>query len=333
MAYDDGQDFEVDPQRRNGNTGVFGGLGFGPGGAAPKDFVSTPQQGAFGPAGAVPEGFVSSGQQGAPFDRTAFRDSWMGTGNNVGAQDALLKQYGINLSGNGTGTLPSGEIMDLRRGARAGDNTAQWMGVGQMQNGQASYYQPGGGAGGGSGGAGGGGGGGLDGAFRDALLKSMNGANAPFDPNDPRNAAQQGAYNRQRDRAAQNERAALAERSAFNGLNSGGAGSGAFETGIQGIHEQAGQDEAGYGAHLAEQDYQAKRQDLAHALDLANAVGARQEAAAIQMQIAQMDNQYRYSALGQQQGQFEDQMAYNYTDMTAQNNRANLLAGLGGGGF
>lgn len=308
--YDDPQnpdtfdDQQFDPRKKSANTGITGGMD-----------VSLDQ-----PAPV------------SPWDRTGFRDSWMGTGNNVGAQDALLKQYGINLSGNGTGTLPSGEIMDLRRGARAGDNTAQWMGVGEMRNGQASYYPPGGGAAPQASPVGGGGGQ-LDGAFRDALLKAMQGANTPYDANAPQNASQQNAYNVQRDRAAQQERAAMAERSAFNGLNSGGAGSGGFETGLQGIYENAGQDKAGQAAQLAQQDYQAKRQDLAHALDLANSVGARQEAAALQMQLSQLDNQYRYAALGQQQGQFEDQMAYNWTDWQTNQNRQNLLTGMGGGGF
>jgi hypothetical protein len=87
-------------------------------------------------AGPQNTGVVPPGQTKTPWDRNTFRDSWMGTGNNVGAQDALLKQYGLNISGNGTVTLPSGEQMDIRRGARAGDNTAQWMGVG---GGGASY--------------------------------------------------------------------------------------------------------------------------------------------------------------------------------------------------
>lgn len=294
------EDEQMDPRRRNGNTGITGGMDM-----------------------SLDQPAVS------PWDRTGFRDSWMGTGNNVSAQDALLKQYGISLSANGTGRLPSGEIMDLRRGARAGDNTAQWMGVGEVRNGQSIMYPQGGGGGVAS--AAPGGGGELDAAFRDALLKAMQGANAPYDPNDPRNAAQQMAFNRQRDQSAQQERAAMAERGAFNGLNSGGAGSGGFETGLQGIQENAGQDKAGQAAHLAQQDYQAKRQDLAHALDLANAVGARQEANALQMQLAQLDSQYRYSALAQNQSQFEDQMSYNWTDWLTNQNRRNLLDGMGGG--
>jgi hypothetical protein len=78
-----------------------------------------------------------------PYDRATAPGLWQATGNNVEAQNALLQQWGMApLSGNGTGTLPTGEQIDMRRGARSGDNTAQWMGVG-------------GGAAGGAGGLGG----------------------------------------------------------------------------------------------------------------------------------------------------------------------------------
>jgi hypothetical protein len=76
-----------------------------------------------------------------PFDHDTFRNAWMATGNNVDAQNSILQQYGINgMSANGTVTLPDGAIMDLRRGAQAGDNTAQWMGVGEVHNGVTNYY-------------------------------------------------------------------------------------------------------------------------------------------------------------------------------------------------
>ncbi len=122
----------------------------------------------------------------------------------------------------------------------------------------------------------------------------------------------------------------MAERAAASGLNSGGAGSGAFDTGIQGIHEQAGQDEASHDSTLVGNEIQAKRSNLQQALDLANALGARTEATTLQAKIADLDNTYRLKTLGQQQGQFEDSTALNYAQLLAQINRDTMLYGSGG---
>jgi hypothetical protein len=70
---------------------------------------------------------ASTGQQ---FNREQFRDAWMGTGNNKAAQDALLAQYGLTLDGAGRSRLPTGEVIDLRIGAKAGGTQAGWGGTG-----------------------------------------------------------------------------------------------------------------------------------------------------------------------------------------------------------
>lgn len=290
---DPGQTF--DPSKASPTTGITGGGGATTGPMAPS---ATTQ----------------------PFDRSAFRDSINGAPD----ANAVLKQYGLTPDKAGRVTLPTGEIMDVVRGAGGGGTTGQWMGVGEMgANGQASMYAPQA-----PNSASGGAGGNLDQTFRTALLQAMQGANAPYDPAAPQNASQQNAYNVQRDRGAAQERAAMAERAAFTGLNSGGQGSGAFDSALQGIHEQAGQDEAAYGGQLAQQDYQAKRQDLSHALDLANAVGARTEAAALQTQLANLDQQYRYAALGENSRQFDDTKAFDWTRWQADQNRQALLDGM-----
>src|SRR4051812_29835395 len=114
---DDFQDgYQFDPQKRNGNTG-FLPPGIADGGfAGSGDWQNLSKQAATPAAPQQPTAALSGDWQNlskqaatpatpAGWDRTGFRDAWMGTGNNVAAQDALLKQYGINLSGNGTGTL------------------------------------------------------------------------------------------------------------------------------------------------------------------------------------------------------------------------------------
>ena len=69
---------------------------------------------------------------------------------------------------------------------------------------------------------------------------------------------------------------------------------------------------------------------LVQALQIANALGARTEANALQMQLAQMDAELRRLALTQNQGQFEDTLGYNYNQLLQMMNRDALLYGLNG---
>lgn len=147
---------------------------------------------------------------------------------------------------------------------------------------------------------------GVDPQFREALLRLMGRAEQPVGDmsGDPRAAA----YQRARLLGAQRERGALAERAAYTGLNSGGAGSGAFETGIQGIQEAAGEDIAGQQAGLVGEEMQARRDDLQRALSIASSVGARDQEAQLRMQLANMDEAFRRAQLGQQGSQFQQQL-------------------------
>lgn len=100
-----------------------------------------PRQGPAGPA--APPTAPS------PFDRTAFRDKWMGSS---GSFDDFVKQNpefsGVQKVGGGKGDkyqLPSGEIMDLQIAKGLNGENAQhgWTGVGEVgSNGQISYYPP-----------------------------------------------------------------------------------------------------------------------------------------------------------------------------------------------
>jgi hypothetical protein len=203
------------------------------------------------------------------------------------------------------------------------------------------------GAGSGAGAAGGAaglaGGQGVDPALRDALLALMKRSQpGAIDPTtDPNLGPQSRAYAAARERSAGKERAATAERAAFTGLNSGGQGSGAFNSGLQGIQENAGRDIASNDAGLVGQEVQARRADLMNALQLANAIGARDQSASIQQQLAQLDNTYRYAQLGQQnnqfysqlqqqQNQFNDNYGLNKAQLEADMNRNAILAALNG---
>ena len=180
---------------------------------------------------------------------------------------------------------------------------------------------------------GGGGGANVDPQLRQALLRLMGRSEpGPINPlTDPNLAPQANAYSSARQRMAGQQRSQAAERAAFSGLNSGGQGSGAFDTQLAGIQENAGRDIAGQQAGLVGQEVQARRQDLLNSLQLANSIGARDVEAQLRLQLANLDNQYRYSALGQQQGQFNDTYGLNKTQMENEQNRFALLTALGGG--
>lgn len=263
---------------------------------------------------------------------------WQATGNNVGAQDALLKEWGVGpLSANGTGTLPSGEIMDLRRGAKAGDNTAIWMGKGEVgPNGQATMYGqqgPGASANSMSGGLGGT----LDATYRAKLIELMNGT--AINDQTPGIAQPYEAARVAASRGLDDERRVMAERAYAQG--GGNVDNGALNQGIQQSMERNAVGLGQIKSNLYTHEIDAQRQQLNHALDLANAVGARTEAAAIQEKLAALEQQYRYAALGENGRQFDaglgehsrefdDSQVFNWADWQQRQNRDALLAGLNG---
>ncbi len=171
----------------------------------------------------------------------------------------------------------------------------------------------------------------LTAAVRDQLLQIMGHSQDPITTADPNISGQSQAYRVARERGGQQERAALAERAAAEGLNSGGQGSGAFDTGVQGIQEGVGQDIASNDASLVGNEVTARRQQLMQALDLANAVGARNEAQALQLQLANLDNQFRYASLSENARQANNNLGFNYDQLSTIANRQALLDALGGG--
>jgi hypothetical protein len=156
------------------------------------------------------------------------------------------------------------------------------------------------------------------------------GGQAPSLEGDTALSAQAAAYRNARNRSSDRQRATLAERSAFQGTNYGGAGSGSFDTGLMGIEEAGGRDIAGYEANLVGQEVQAKRAQLMQALNMANSVGARTEAAQIQQQLAMLQAQLSREGMAQQQTQFGDDLGYRYANMETGLNRDMLIAAMGG---
>lgn len=182
---------------------------------------------------------------------------------------------------------------------------------------------------------------------RDKLMSLMGQDMNNASINDSDLRPQADAFKLARDRSAKQEREMLAERAAFTGMNSGGQGSGAFESGLQGIQEQSGQDTAAYNAALVGQKLQERRGMVMQALQLADALGARSEANTLQSQLAQLDAGLRSTGMQMQNQlgrgqlglgflntmlnnqQFNDQMGYNYADMISKLNRDAFLNGMG----
>jgi len=87
---------------------------------------------------------------------------------------------------------------------------------------------------------------------------------------DPNIAEPTAAYRAQAEHSGRQARSAMAERAAQQGLNSGGAGSGAFDSGIRSMLEQQGRDVGSYQGGLVGHEIDARRGDVRDALSLGN---------------------------------------------------------------
>lgn len=171
---------------------------------------------------------------------------------------------------------------------------------------------------------GGGGGGDLEAALRNQLLQQMAQGNQPIDENalgirQPFEAASLAAQ-REQDR----ERTALAERL----YAQGGLRGPELAQGIQQSAERNAVGLASIKSGLIGNEIAARRTQLAQALQLANSIGARKEALALQAQLAELDNKFRYAQLGQQGSQFGQELGYRYAGLSQAQNQFNDQYGL-----
>lgn len=178
-----------------------------------------------------------------------------------------------------------------------------------------------------------------------ARLGKMSGAPSMADP---ALAAQSEAYRRSRERGADQERAAMAERAAAQGTLIGGQSSGSFDTALGGIREAASEDIAGNDAQLMGAEVSARRAEVQSLLNMALQSGDAESARMLQLQLAKMDealrkqalsenarqfdasDRYRYSALGEQGRQFDDQFGRDLGRDYENDYRWRALFGLGG---
>lgn len=139
------------------------------------------------------------------------------------------------------------------------------------------------------------------------------------------------AYNTQSQRDQQSERDAVAERFYAQGANGGqGLNSGGFNSAITQGAEAAGLNRQNFSGNMVWNAAQSKRQQLQALLQTATGAGETDAAQQIQAQIANIDASLRSQGLSQQNAQFGDQLGLSYAQLTAQMNRDELLAALGG---
>ncbi len=139
----------------------------------------------------------------------------------------------------------------------------------------------------------------------DAIQRLLKQGQSPVSASDPNIAGATAAYKAQADTATRGSRAALAERDAQEGLNSGGAGSGSFDSAIQAQQEQEGRDVGSFSSNLVIQEIQARRQDVLNALQSAQG----EEKNALALQLAQMNDALQRAGAGQQNQQFYDSLS------------------------
>lgn len=302
---------------------------------------------------------VAAPQKQGGYDYGKFMDAWWHAPNGTNLQDFINKNsdftQGASVSHGGEYLdLPGGESMDAYRDfGPGGENHPTWgssgydYGTGQKLSAQGSADAEAKWAAANGVGAGGGGmsqtaapaaapaaAGSPYGRYSDQIYKMitdmMSKGSKPVTEQDV--AGQFGPISQQIDQGAKASRAAAAERLAAQGLNSGGSG-GALDAEVNKINEGAGTDKANAMGGFVTQEMQARRQDIVNAISAAQG----EDKTALQLQLAQMDQQIRQQQLalqdkglglqstqiGNQNQQFYDQMGFNYGQ--ANNNSNDLL--------
>lgn len=300
---------------------------------------------------------VAAPQKQGGYDYGKFMDAWWHAPNGTNLQDFINKNQdftqGASVSHGGEYLdLPGGESMDAYRDfGPGGENHPTWgssgydYGSGRKLSAQESadaeskWAQANGGGGGGDAAqaaapAAAPAAGSPYGRYSDQIYKMitdmMSKGSQPVTEQDV--ASQFGPISQQIDQGAKASRAAAAERLAAGGLNNGGQG-GALDAEVNKINEGAGTDKANAMGGFITQEMAARRQQIVQAIDAAQG----EDKTALQLQLAQMDQQIRQQQLvlqdkglglqstqiGNQNAQFYDRLGFDYGQ--ANNNSNDLL--------
>ena len=166
--------------------------------------------------------------------------------------------------------------------------------------------------------------------IRARLMEQLRGLSQPVTAEDPVIAGQLQSQERGLERNRQDRRAAMAERMAASGLNSGGAGSGALESEIASGFEDKGEAMSGLRSQLVGRELQQRRSQMGQLLQAALQTGDAESARALQLQMAQMDDQIRRMQLTESGRQWDDRFGWDVSQGLYGRDRD--LALYGGGG-
>lgn len=139
---------------------------------------------------------------------------------------------------------------------------------------------------------------------RSQLMNLITADQQPIDPNSPQIAVPYNAAANVAQTSRDAEQKALAEQLYAQGQ---GSSSNELQQGIQQSYEREAQNLAGIKGDLISRVYQTQQQQLSQALGLAVQTGDTQSAQQLQMALANLQMGYQYAALGQNQGQWNDQ--------------------------
>lgn len=173
--------------------------------------------------------------------------------------------------------------------------------------------------------------------IRDMMLQQLAGLSTPTTADSADVQPAISAYNTQSQRDQQAERDQLAER--FYASGGSGTNSGAFDTAVTQGREAAAGQRANFTGSTILNASQQKRQQLQAMLQTATTAGLTDAAQQIQAQIAQIDANIRQQgvtnqntqfgqSLSQQDQQYYDALAFQYSQLQAQENHDSLINGL-----
>jgi hypothetical protein len=164
-------------------------------------------------------------------------------------------------------------------------------------------------------------------SIRSMLLNELTGLSTPISPSDPSIAPALQGYNDQQTRDITDAENQLAEQEyAANGGT--GLKSGGFNTQQQKILENADLNKEQFAGNLTYQASQARIQQLQQMLSSAIQFGDTQTAQQIQQSISLLQAQLQSQSLNQSFATSNNDLAFNYANLIAENNREALLLGL-----
>jgi hypothetical protein len=146
--------------------------------------------------------------------------------------------------------------------------------------------------------------------------------------NDPALRAQSDAYAVGQQRARDQAREALAERMSTNGT----ADSGALDTGIRGLYQTQGENQAGFNANLVGNELTRQRDELTSYMQMSGARLSATEANQLQARIAEINAALQAQGMTNQNNQFNSNMGWNQQQWAAQQNWMPWLLGINGSG-